>query len=44
MKNGPLSILDTCAFELEYMLGKEGFAELRKMEAEREKEPADQQV
>jgi Fe-S-cluster containining protein len=37
VKNGPLSILDTCAFELEYMLGKEGYAELLKMAADRAK-------
>jgi Fe-S-cluster containining protein len=37
VKNGPLSILDICAFELEYMLGADGLAELRKMAADREK-------
>ena len=42
VKNGPLSILDTCAFELEYMLGADGLAELRKMAADREKDLADQ--
>ena len=42
VKNGPLSILDTCAFELEYMLGADGLAELRKMAADREMDLADQ--
>lgn len=42
VKTGPLSIIDVCAFELEYVLGKEGLAELRKMEAERSKELAGQ--
>jgi hypothetical protein len=42
VKSGPLSILDTCAFELEYVLGKEGYAELLKMAADREKDLADQ--
>ena len=41
VKNGPLSILDTCAFELEYMLGADGLAELRKMAADREKDLSD---
>ena len=44
VKSGPLSILDTCAFELEYVLGKEGYVELLKMADERAKEPEDQQV
>jgi Fe-S-cluster containining protein len=42
VKNGPLSIIDICAFELEYVLGADGLTELRKMAAERSKEPADQ--
>ena len=42
VKSGPLSILDTCAFELEYVLGKEGYAELLKMAADREKDLSEQ--
>jgi hypothetical protein len=34
VKNGPLTILDICAFELEYMLGPYGLAELRTMARE----------
>jgi len=41
VKNGPLSILDICAFELEYMVGADGLAELRQMAVEREKTPSD---
>jgi Fe-S-cluster containining protein len=41
MKHGPLSILDICAFELEYVLGADGLDELRRMAAEREKTPSD---
>jgi Fe-S-cluster containining protein len=42
VKNGPLSILDICAFELEYVLGADGLAELRKLASERAKNPSDQ--
>jgi Fe-S-cluster containining protein len=42
VKSGPLSILDICAFELEYMLGSDGLAELRTMAADREKDLSDQ--
>ena len=42
VKNGPLTIIDTCSFELEYMLGADGLAELRKMAADRAKEASDQ--
>ena len=35
LKNGPLTILDICAFELEFMLGADGLAELRTMARER---------
>jgi Fe-S-cluster containining protein len=35
VKNGPLTILDICAFELEYMLGAYGLTELRTMARER---------
>ena len=42
VKSGPLSILDVCAFELEYMLGTDGLAELRTMAADREKDLSDQ--
>jgi hypothetical protein len=35
LKNGPLTILDICAFELEFMLGADGLAELRRMARER---------
>ena len=35
VKNGPLTILDICAFELEFMLGADGLAELRSMARER---------
>jgi hypothetical protein len=38
VKSGPLSIIDICAFELEYMVGADGLAELRQMAAEREKD------
>jgi len=41
VKSGPLSIIDICAFELEYMVGADGLAELRQMAAEREKTPSD---
>ena len=44
VKSGPLSIIDICSFELEYVLGADGLAELRTMAAERAKEPADQKV
>ena len=42
LKNGPLTILDICAFELEYMLGAEGLAELRTMARERAETTSDQ--
>jgi len=42
VKNGPLSIIDICAFELEYMVGADGLAELRQMAAEREKDLSEQ--
>ena len=42
VKNGALTILDVCSFELEYMLGADGLAELRKMAADRAKEAEDQ--
>jgi Fe-S-cluster containining protein len=35
VKNGTLTLLDICAFELEYMLGADGLAELRTMARER---------
>jgi Fe-S-cluster containining protein len=35
VKNGPLTILDVCAAELEFMLGANGLAELRTMMRER---------
>ena len=41
VKNGPLTILDICSFELEYMVGADGLAELRQMAAEREKALSD---
>ena len=42
LKNGPLTILDICAFELEYMLGAYGLAELRTMARERAETTSDQ--
>lgn len=42
VKNGPLTILDICAFELEYMLGADGLAELRAMARERAGTTSDQ--
>jgi Fe-S-cluster containining protein len=41
VKNGPLTILDICAFELEYMLGADGLAELRMMAREGAEPPSD---
>jgi Fe-S-cluster containining protein len=35
VRDGPLTILDICAFELEYMLGADGLAELRAIARER---------
>jgi hypothetical protein len=37
-----LTILDICAFELEYVLGADGLAELRKMACERAETTSDQ--
>ena len=42
VKNGPWTILDVCAFELEYMLGADGLAELRTMARERAETTSDQ--
>lgn len=42
VKNGPLTILDICAFELEFMLGADGLAELRTMARERTETRTDQ--
>ena len=42
MKNGPLTILDICEFELEFMLGADGLAELRTMARERAETTSDQ--
>jgi len=42
VKQGPLTILDICAFELEYMLGASGLAELRTMARERDETTSDQ--
>ena len=42
VKNGPWTILDICSFELEYMLGADGLAELRKMARERPETASDQ--
>lgn len=41
VKSGPQTILDICSFELEYVLGADGLAELRKMADERETAPSD---
>jgi Fe-S-cluster containining protein len=42
VKNGSLTLLDICAFELEYMLGADGLAELRTMARERAETTSDQ--
>src|SRR6476620_1089153 len=42
LKNGPLTILDICTFELEFMLGADGLAELRTMARERAETTSDQ--
>ena len=42
VKNGPLTILDICAFELEFMLGADGLAELRTMARELAETTSDQ--
>jgi hypothetical protein len=42
LKNGPLTILDICASEPEFMLGADGLAELRTMARERATNTSDQ--
>ena len=42
LKNGPLTILDICASELEFMLGAAGLAELRTMAREHAETTSDQ--
>ena len=42
VKNGPWTILDVCAFELEYMLGADGLAELRTMAREQPETTSEQ--
>ena len=42
VKNGPLTIFDICAFELEYVLGTDGLSELRELASVRANNSSDQ--